>query len=61
MLNNKQKLDIINQKLEEIKKDNIDLLNNQRNIIYPKGRALYIIIIIKNNKKEFLVVEFFVI
>lgn len=51
--NNKTKLNKINQKLQEIKKDNIDLLNNQRNIIYPKGRALYIIIIIKNNKKYY--------
>ena len=51
--NNKKKLDIINQKLEEVKKDNIDLLNNQRNIIYPDGKALYVIIVIKNNKKYF--------
>ena len=51
--NNKQKLDIMNKKLEKIEKDNVDLLNNQRNIIYPDGKALYVIILMKNNKKYF--------
>lgn len=51
--NNNNKLDIINQQLEKVKKDNIELLNNQRNIIYPIGYALYVIIIIKNNIKYY--------
>ena len=47
---NKQKLDIINKKLNNIKKENIDLLNNQRNVVYPYGYAIYVIIVNKNNK-----------
>ena len=50
---NKQKLDNMNQELEKVKKDNMDLLNNQRNIIYPKGKAIYVIINHKNNKKYY--------
>ena len=50
---NKKKLDIINKKLEEVEKDNLDLLNNQRNIIYPIGKALYVIIFVKNNKRYY--------
>ena len=42
--NNKQKLDIMN---------NVDLLNNQRNIIYPNGKSIYVIILMKNNIKYF--------
>ena len=51
--NNKIKLDIINQELYKIRQNNIDLLNNQRNVIYPIGNALYVIIIIKDNKKYY--------
>lgn len=50
---NKNKLDIMNQELYKVKKDNTELLNNQRNIVYPVGYALYVIIIIKNNKKYY--------
>jgi prophage antirepressor-like protein len=50
---NKQKLDNMNHELEKVKKDNMDLLNNQRNVIYPKGKAIYVIINHKNNKKYY--------
>ena len=50
---NKIKLDIINEKLNKINQNNIELLNNQRNVIYPIGNALYVIILIKNNKNYY--------
>jgi hypothetical protein len=37
-------------KLKRLNKEIIDLKNNQRNIIYPKGKAIYIIKQIVNNK-----------
>ena len=45
----KDKLNIVNlnNKINETKNDNINLLNNQRNIIYPTGKAIYIIILKK--------------
>jgi len=52
MLNNKDKIKMeeINNKL---KTENISLINNMRNIIYPVGKALYIITKIINNKKYY--------
>jgi prophage antirepressor-like protein len=50
-----KKLDKINNKLNKIQNDNINLLNNQRNIIYPTGKALYVITKIHNDKKYFKV------
>jgi hypothetical protein len=49
----KKKLDKINNKLNELKQDNKDLINNQRNIIYPKGKSIYVITKIHNKKKYF--------
>ena len=46
----KNKLEEINNKLI---KENINLINNMRNIIYPIGKALYVITKIINNKKYF--------
>ena len=51
----KKKLDKINNRLNNIKHENKDLLNNQRNIVYPEGNALYVIIKIINNKKFYKV------
>jgi prophage antirepressor-like protein len=51
----KKKLDKINNRLNNIEHENKDLLNNQRNIVYPEGNALYVIIKIINNKKFFKV------
>jgi len=42
----KEKLKILNQEITQ-------LTNNQRNIIYPNGKAIYIIKQIKNNKKYY--------
>jgi hypothetical protein len=50
---NKIKLDIMNEKLNKVNQNNIELLNNQRNVIYPIGNALYVIILIKNNKNYY--------
>jgi prophage antirepressor-like protein len=41
--NDKNKLDKINIKLKNIEQKNKSLINNQRNVIYPEGNALYII------------------
>ena len=49
----KTKLNKINNKLTKIEHDNKDLLNNQRNIVYPKGHSLYVIIKIIDNKKYY--------
>ena len=51
----KKKLDKINNRLNNIEHENKDLLNNQRNIVYPEGNALYVILKIINNKKFFKV------
>ena len=51
----KKKLDKINNKLTNIEYDNKDLINNQRNIVYPEGKALYVITKIHNDKKYFKV------
>ena len=40
-------------KLKELNKEIIDLKNNQRNIKYPKGNAIYVIKQIINNKKYY--------
>ena len=50
---NKLKLDKVNKKLNSVKKSNKSLLNNQRNIIYPVGNALYVITKIINKKKYY--------
>lgn len=47
---NKNKLDKLNTKLDSIQKDNKSLINNQRNVIYPNGKALYIIKKISHEK-----------
>jgi prophage antirepressor-like protein len=52
---NKEKLDKINYRLIKIEHNNKDLLNNQRNIVYPIGKALYVIIKIIDNKKYYKV------
>ena len=49
----KKKLEKINDKLNKIKYENKELINNLRNISYPKGPSLYIIKKIHNNKKYF--------
>ena len=49
----KLKLDKVNKKLNSVKKSNKSLLNNQRNIIYPVGNALYVITKIINKKKYY--------
>ena len=49
----KKELDKVNKKLNSVKKSNKSLLNNQRNIIYPVGNALYVITKIINKKKYY--------
>ena len=49
----KKELDKVNKKLNSVKKSNKSLLNNQRNIIYPIGNALYVITKIINKKKYY--------
>lgn len=49
----KLKLDKVNKKLNSVKKSNKSLTNNQRNIIYPFGNSLYVIIKIINKKKYY--------
>ena len=49
----KTKLDKVNKKLNSIKKSNKSLLNNQRNIVYPVGNALYVITKIIDKKKYY--------
>lgn len=49
----KKKLDKINNKLNNLQLDNKDLINNQRNIIYPDGKAIYVITKTHNDKKYF--------
>ena len=51
----KTKLDKVNEKLTSIKKSNKSLLNNQRNIVYPNGNAIYVITKIINKKKYYKV------
>ena len=50
---NQQQLININEKLIETKNMNKQLLNNQRNIVYPIQKALYIIIKYINMKKYY--------
>ena len=50
---NKNELDKLNTKLDFIKKDNKSLINNQRNVIYPNGKALYIIKKISHEKNYY--------
>jgi prophage antirepressor-like protein len=50
---NKTKLDKVNKKLTSIKKSNKSLLNNQRNVTYPVGNAIYVITKIINKKKYY--------
>ena len=40
-------------KLKKLNNEIIQLKNNQRNIIYPKGKAIYVIKQINNNKKYY--------
>jgi prophage antirepressor-like protein len=47
---NKTKLDKLNTKLNSIQQNNKSLINNQRNVIYPEGKALYIIKKISHEK-----------
>lgn len=49
--------DMINLKEmnKNLKIENKDLKNNIRNIVYPKGKSLYVIIKIKNNKRYYKV------
>ena len=49
----KNKLDKINIKLNTVQQDNKSLINNQRNVIYPVGKALYIIKKSSNNKNYY--------
>jgi len=49
----KKELDKVNKKLNSVKKSNKSLTNNQRNIIYPVGNALYVITKIINKKKYY--------
>ncbi len=49
----KKKLDKINHKLTRTQFDNKNLLNNQRNVVYPEGKALYVIIRVIDNKKYY--------
>ena len=51
----KQELDKMNHKLSLIQHENKDLLNNQRNVIYPDGNSLYVIIKVINDKKYYKV------
>ena len=46
----KSKLDKINTKLNNVQQDNKSLINNQRNVIYPVGKAMYFIKKSSNNK-----------
>jgi hypothetical protein len=46
----KNKINLMNNKINNLKKENKDLLLNQTNIIYPIGRAIYIIKQKKFNK-----------
>jgi prophage antirepressor-like protein len=48
--NEKSKLEKLNKKLHQLEKSNKNLKDNQKNIIYPIGPALYIIKKKKNNK-----------
>ena len=48
--NDKNKIYLMNNKINNLKKENKDLLINQTNIIYPKGHAIYIIKQKKYNK-----------
>lgn len=41
------------EKIKKLNNEIIQLKNNQRNIIYPKGRAIYVIKQIYNNKKYY--------
>jgi hypothetical protein len=50
---NKKELDKINNKLNNLEHENKDLMNNQRNLIYPTGKAIYVITKIINDKKYF--------
>jgi hypothetical protein len=47
---NKTKLDKLNKKLDFVQNNNKSLINNQRNVIYPEGNALYIIKKISHEK-----------
>ena len=49
----KKELDKVNKKLNSVKKSNKSLTNNQRNIIYPIGNAIYVITKIINKKKYY--------
>jgi prophage antirepressor-like protein len=49
----KNNLDKINDKMNDLKHNNKDLINNLRNIVYPISKALYVITKIYNNKKYF--------
>ena len=49
----KLKLDMVNEKLNYVNKSNKSLTNNQRNLIYPIGNALYVITKIINKKKYY--------
>ncbi len=44
--NDKEKLKTLNQEITQLK-------NNQRNIVFPEGKAIYIIKQIRNNKKYY--------
>jgi predicted GIY-YIG superfamily endonuclease len=48
--NQQNKLDKLNNRLYQLEESNKNLKNNQKNIIYPIGPALYIIKKRKNNK-----------
>ena len=50
---NKKELNKINNKLNNLEHEKKDLINNQRNIIYPDGKAIYVITKIINDKKYF--------
>jgi prophage antirepressor-like protein len=43
----------VNKELEQVKLDNKKLLNNQRNVKYPEGNAIYMIKMKENNKKYY--------
>jgi hypothetical protein len=43
VIKNKTKLDKLNAKLDYVQKNNKSLINNQKNVIYPNGKALYIL------------------
>ena len=48
--NDQNKTDLINKELEQ---ENLELKNNLRNIVYPKGNALYLITKILHHKKYY--------